>query len=164
MMAGPAFGFSVGNFIAGAEITNDVRKAFKDTHGASSTWKAKVLYLEGLESTLKQLQDHATGNSNSTTSSLVDKLLQLISRPLENIKQALDKYRASLESQSSKSMFTKARKIISFTLKDVAGEVKNLRVQIEQPLQQVELLLALEQMCVALFSHVNSITDGDLAN
>jgi hypothetical protein len=142
----PAFGFSVGDFVIGIKVLNDVRKAFQDAHGASSIWQGEILYLGLLVSTLKQLQLHATSTPNSAASSLIAKLLQLIDGPLEDLQQTLEKYRAALRPLSTTSKITIGQKTVSFTLKGIAGKVKLLRVQIEQPQHQVELLLSLQQM------------------
>lgn len=145
-MVAPAFGFSVGDFIAGTNVLINVFGAFREVGGASSKYTSEVLFLNSLTSTLKHLEEYVNDTPQNDISQEILKLLELVKGPLDSFKTFLDKYEASLGNLSSKSTLGKAPKKITYTLKEISGKVEKLRLQVEQPLQAVNSLLSLQAM------------------
>ncbi|KUJ08713.1 uncharacterized protein LY89DRAFT_741560 [Mollisia scopiformis] len=160
-MGGPAFGFSVGDFIAGAQILTQVIKAFKEAGGASSKYLREVSFLNSFKATLEHLERFVSSTtsqpipSSTTATTLpsqtqasnlpqdISKLLQDIKAPWQEFKTFLDRYETSLGAESSRSRLAKVPRTVQFTVKDIGGKVEKLRNQVEQPLQAVNSLLAL---------------------
>ncbi|KAH9213226.1 hypothetical protein DL95DRAFT_447242 [Leptodontidium sp. 2 PMI_412] len=143
-MVTPAFGFSVGDFIAGGQLLIEVINAFKEAGGASSKYASEVSFLNGLKSTLDHLEQFVSSTSQSNQlSPVISKLLNDIRGPWDEFKKFLDKYEPSLGASSSRSKLGKAPRTIQYTAKDISGKVGNLRRQTEQPLQAVNSLLSL---------------------
>lgn len=146
-MVTPAFGFSVGDFIAGGQLLIEVINAFKEAGGASSKYASEVSFLNGLKSTLDHLEQFVSSTSQSNQlSPVISKLLNDIRGPWDEFKKFLDKYEPSLGASSSRSKLGKAPRTIRYTAKDISGKVGNLRRQTEQPLQAVNSLLSLHVM------------------
>ncbi|KAH8595421.1 hypothetical protein B0O99DRAFT_686840 [Bisporella sp. PMI_857] len=143
-MVAPVFGFSVGDFIAGTQLLVEVFSAFKEAGGASSKYISEVSFLNGLNSTLQHLEKYVSNTAQNDISKDVEKLVLVIREPLDVFKKFLDKYEASLGASSTKSTAGKALRTIRYTMKDLSGMVKDLRRQIEQPLQAVNPLLSLQ--------------------
>ncbi|KAF2273062.1 uncharacterized protein EI97DRAFT_482656 [Westerdykella ornata] len=144
-MVAPAFGFSVGDFIAGTKLLVNVFSAFKETGGASAKYASEVAFLNSLTSTLQHLEKQIGASSaQDDISRDLSKLAQLIREPLEVFKVFLDKYEASLGESSTRSSLSKAPKTIKYTVKELSGKVDKLRRQVEQPLQAVNSLLSLQ--------------------
>jgi hypothetical protein len=150
-MVVPAFGFSVGDFIAGGQILVQVIGAFKEAGGASSKYATEVSFLNSLKSTLEHLERFVDGTRGSSSQASemprdISKLLQGIREPWEEFKKVLDKYEPSLGASSSRSKLARAPRTIQFTVKDISGKVEKLRRQTEEPLQAINSLLSLQVM------------------
>jgi conjugal transfer/entry exclusion protein len=144
-MVAPAFGFSVGDFIAGTKILISVISAFKDTGGASGKYASEVSFLNSLTATLQHVEKQADGTSQDAISRDISRLLQMTQGPLDDFKKFLDKYQA-LEKSPTKSTLSKTSRVIGYTVKDISGKVERLRRQVEQPLQAVNSLLSLQAL------------------
>jgi hypothetical protein len=147
-MVAPTFGFSVGDFVAGTKLIVSVCGAFKEAGGASSKYSAEVSFLGSLTATLRQLEEYTAATADSSIAQDIANLVQLINGPLGDFSTFLDKYKASLDTSSTKSKLMRVPKTISYTVKDIAGKVDKLRRQVEQPLQAINSLLSLQTMCV----------------
>lgn len=145
MVAVP-FGFSIGDFIAGTKLLIDVLGALKENNGASSKYASETIFLHSLTSTLQHLEDYVKASPQNALSSSISKLLDAIQGPLNDFKDFLDKYEASLGKASTKSKLGKVPKTVTYTLKDISGKIEKLRRQAEQPLQAINSLLSLQQM------------------
>ena len=145
-MVTSAFGFSVGDFIAGTKLVVDVLGAFKEAGGASSKYAAEALFLENLIATIKNVQDYQNKTPDEELPKDILKLTKHVDKPLTEFSAFLDKYKASLGKTSTKSTAGKAAKIVIYTIKNICGKVKDLRQQVEQSLQAVNCLLALQAL------------------
>lgn len=142
----PAFGFSVGDFIAGTQILVKVISAFKEAGGASSKYAAEVSFLYRFKLALEHLEKHVNAAPQSELSQDISKLLEEIQGPWDEFRQFLHKYENSLGESSTKSKLGKAPRTIQYTVKDILGNVDKLCRQIERPLQAINSLLSLQLM------------------
>jgi hypothetical protein len=145
-MVVPAFGFSVGDFTNGIQVLIQVFNGFKEVGGASTKYASETAFLSGLSSTLEQLEKHVATVTQDDISEDILKLVNVIKGPLEEFKKFLEKYKASLETTSTKSKISKAPKTVEYTVNTLSGKVERLRRQIDQPLQAVNSLLSLQVM------------------
>lgn len=148
-MAAPGFGFSVGDFIAGAQILVRVIDAFKGAGGASSKYAKQVSFLQGFKATLEHLERHVKGSSPSDLSDDILKLLDDMRRPWNEFKTFLLKYDRALgqiASKPAKANFRKIPQVIQFTMNDISGKAEKLRREIQEPLAAVNSLLLLHLM------------------
>lgn len=148
-MAAPAFGFSVGDFIAGARILVQVIDAFREVGGASSKYATQVSFLQSLKATLEHLERHVRNTAQSDLSEDISKLLNDIWGPWTEFKKFLEKHERSLGQIANKprrSDLGKIPRVIQFTMHDISGKVEKLRREIQQPLAAVNSLLLLHIM------------------
>ena len=145
-MAAPAFGFSVGDFIAGTKIAVGILSAFKEAGGASSKYASEVMFLECLSTTIKRIEEHFSTTRDVDAIEIITTLLKLIAGPLAEFKMFLDKYQASLGQQSTKSKIKKAPKTVTYTLKDLSGKVEKLRDRTCHPLHAINSALSLQML------------------
>lgn len=145
----PAFGFSVGDFVAGTKVIINVFRAFKETGGASTKYTREVAFLEGLNKTLEHLKELVENPSDDyDLAKDVSKQIKGIQGPLNEFHAFLDTYEGALGEPSTSKGLKKSSKMFKYTLKDMSGKVERLRVQIDQPLQAISLLLSLRAMYV----------------
>ncbi|KAL1605950.1 hypothetical protein SLS59_003073 [Nothophoma quercina] len=142
-MVTPAFGFSFGDFIAGIKLIIDIYDAFQETDGAKSKYAALVSFLHSLTATLTQLESFMASAPASDEAQGITTLLQSVKGPLKDFADFLNKYKDSLQANSTQSKLGKAKKTISFKIKDITGKVEGLRERVEQPLQTIHLLLSM---------------------
>jgi hypothetical protein len=145
-MVAPAFGFSVGDFVAGIEILIKVGYAFKETGGAASKYVEEVAFLNALTSTILRLEEYAKVSPQNEISKDISKLVEVIREPLAEFKAFLDKYMMSLGASSTRSTIAKVPRTVTYTVKVIRGKVETLRRQIEQPISAVNSLLSLRVM------------------
>ncbi|KAL1610193.1 hypothetical protein SLS60_001858 [Paraconiothyrium brasiliense] len=139
-MVAPAFGFSVGDFIAGTKLLNILLDSFKESGGASSKFASEAVFLSSLVSTVKHLSDYIQNTPQDGIAEEVVKLVDVIKEPLTDFKRFLDKHEAALGKQPSKSGLEKVKSTIKYTVKDASGKIEKLRRQVEQPLQAQDQL------------------------
>ena len=151
-MVTPTFGFSFGDFIAGIKLIIDIYGAFQETDGAKSKYAALVSFLHSLTATLTQLESFMASAPASDEAQGIITLLQSVKGPLKDFADFLDKYKDSLQADSTQSKLGKAKKTISFKIKDITGKVEGLRERVEQPLQTIHLLLSMHTMYVSAAS------------
>lgn len=143
-MVAPAFGFSVGDFIAGTKLLITLLSAFKERGGASTKYASESSFLTSLVSTLQHLDNYVKNITQDDISRDITKLLKTMEGPLDEFKLFLDKYEASLGQTSTKTALGKTKAMITYTVKDISGKVEKLRRQVEQPLEAVNSLLSLQ--------------------
>ncbi|KAF2247208.1 hypothetical protein BU26DRAFT_343814 [Trematosphaeria pertusa] len=141
-----AFGFSVGDFIAGTKLLISLFGGFKEAGGASTKYTSESAFLTSLVSTLQHLDDYVKQTPQDDISQEITDLLKIMQGPLDEFKAFVDKYRTSLGKAATKTTLGKAKATVSFTVKDVSGKVEKLRRQVEQPLQAFNSLLSLQVM------------------
>jgi hypothetical protein len=147
-MALPGFGFSVGDFIAGAQVLARVIDAFKEAGGASSKYVSQVSFLQGFKITLEHIEGHVRASSPSDLSDDISKLLSDIRGPWNESKNFLKKYDDALGQTVNKpiKVIRKFPRVIRFTMSDMSSKVDTLRQEIQQPLAAINSLLLLHVM------------------
>ncbi|KAL4912119.1 hypothetical protein BDW62DRAFT_206789 [Aspergillus aurantiobrunneus] len=146
-MASPAFGFSVGDFIAGTRLLVQIIDAFKNADGASSKYAAQVSFLHSFKATLEHLARHIQKTPQCELSEDIASLLGDISVPWAAFKTFLAKHERALGQIANKSGTDKLRRIprvVQFTMNEISGKVDKLRTEIQQPLAAVNSLLLLQ--------------------
>lgn len=142
----PAFGFSVGDIIAGVKLLTQVISAFKETGGAKTAYGAELSFVTGLKATFEQLKKFVDRDPNGELPRDINKLLETISKPWQDFKDFLQDYEASLGEASTQSKLRKTPRTVQYTIKVISGKIDKLRQQISQPLQAINALLALQIM------------------
>ena len=157
-MVVPAFGFSVGDFIAGINIAIDVVKACKDTGGASSQYESVLVEFETYLTLLHKLQD-----SSIPTTAEVNRLASSCKQPVQQFLTKIEKYRCSLSQPTGSHHFVHhtARNLRTFPRKAqwavmAKKTVEELRLGIGPQLSAIGLLIELESRRVA-FAHTLSL-------
>ncbi|KAL5391392.1 hypothetical protein DPSP01_001262 [Paraphaeosphaeria sporulosa] len=147
-MVVPAFGFSVGDFIAGTNLLLDVLSAFRSADGASSGYASDVSFLSSLTATLSRIEEHTQKYSQDETTRDITKLVVLSQRPLMHFKAFLDKYENSLGAagfgKGPKRSAKKGVGVVRYTLAQISDEVGKLKEGVERPLGQIHVLLSLQ--------------------
>lgn len=143
-MVAPAFGFSVGDFIAATKLLIEVINSFKESGGAADKFASETAFLTSLVSTVGHVNDYMLGTPPNDIATDIAKLTALMKKPLSEFKKFLDKHEAALGKRPTKSALGKVKLTMNFTMKDVSGKIEKLRRQVEQPLQAVNTLLALQ--------------------
>lgn len=143
-MVAPAFGFSVGDFVAVTKLLITLFDSFNESGGASTKYASEKAFLTSLTSTVLRLSHHVQSTPHDDIAKEILGLLQVITEPLKVFRAFLDKHASALETMSTASSFTKTRLTISFTMKEISGNVEKLRRQIEQPIHAINSLLALQ--------------------
>jgi hypothetical protein len=123
----PAFGFSVGDVIAGTKFLIEVYGAFREAEGAVSKYAAEVAFLTSLTGTLERLETYISGvHPDNDTDDLVS-VLKTVKDPLSDFDTFLKNYKTSLGKTPTKLLLAKASKTIGFTVKGLGGKVEKLR-------------------------------------
>lgn len=142
-MSAPAFGFSVGDFIAMINILVQGYKALQATGGAASKYQEHVRFLELLTSTVARL-------GNSSCLHVVEDEIKHCKRPIQDFRQKIEKYKKDLEPGAILSVHDKKYLIsIARTAKSkikwaltAEKDVITLRTAIGQHLDVISLKIA----------------------
>lgn len=92
----PAFGFSVGDFIAAIELCNKISKALKDTDGASSDFANVAIELHGLENVLRRVVALDPNASNIEHVDAIRSLALSCQIPIQEFLAKLQAYESAL--------------------------------------------------------------------
>jgi hypothetical protein len=142
----PAFGFSVGDIIAGVKLLTEIINAFKETGGAKSKYGAELFFVTGLKATFEQLKKFVDNNRDGELPQDLDRVLETIAKPWQEFKEFLQDFEDSLGESSTRSKLRRTPRMIQYTIKSVSGKIEKLKQQISQPLQVLNALLALQVM------------------
>ncbi|KAF1976697.1 hypothetical protein BU23DRAFT_455393 [Bimuria novae-zelandiae CBS 107.79] len=139
----PAFGFSVGDFIAAIGLITKVIKALKDKCGAATEYQHLQLELQALERTLRYLQSLQPTASNREHVNAIRGMALTCQIPLQEFLDRMHKYEASLGPFSAlnrgsiKSIGRKSQWALF-----MSDEVAELRTVIGAKVLSINLLLA----------------------
>ena len=95
-MASPAFGFSVGDFVAGIELITKVAKALRTVNGAAARYQQTVLELESVEALLRRVQAFYSRTSDQDLVRNVQLCGLLCHAPLAKFFEKIRKFEATL--------------------------------------------------------------------
>ncbi|CRG92826.1 hypothetical protein PISL3812_09897 [Talaromyces islandicus] len=147
-MPAPAFGFSVGDFLAGIDLVKDLIKALNDTAGAKPAYQNLIAELLSLQNALAEAQGVQVDDSRID---LKIALVQVASRCQSNIENFLNKnvkFQSSLGDQPTSSKLQTNLHKIQWTLcKEDA--INNLRKEITGNTQTLNTLLMTMQLSAA---------------
>ncbi|PVH98987.1 hypothetical protein DM02DRAFT_469176, partial [Periconia macrospinosa] len=137
----PAFGFSVGDFIAAIELCQKITKALKPVEGASSSFQTLVLELSSLENILQRLAALEPTESNIDHVNAIRCMALACRLPLRQFMEKIGPYEAHLGSYAQRS-FRAAGKKVKWAL-IIEEEINKLRAVISAKVISINMLLAL---------------------
>ncbi|CAO2647556.1 Nn.00g084780.m01.CDS01 [Neocucurbitaria sp. VM-36] len=138
----PAFGFSVGDFIAAIGLIVKVSKAVKDKFGASNEYQHVILELQALEKTMRYLQALQPRKSNADHVNALRGMALTCRIPLQEFLERIQKYEASLgpfATHSRRCLKSAGRK--SQWAIFMSDEVAKLRTAIGAKVLSINLLI-----------------------
>ncbi|KAK5132725.1 hypothetical protein LTR08_008691 [Meristemomyces frigidus] len=143
----PAFGFSVGDFIAAIEFSVKVIQALRDSQGAISQYEQRIVQLEGLLDVLQRLQALRPTATNTDLIRRIHSSSYACSIPVRNFVTKVEKFDPHLGRHYSPSSF--AKKVTSGVQKVqwalvVEPALAKLEVRITPYMHEVEILLLLD--------------------
>lgn len=127
-------------------LTVKVVSAFKATGGASEKYQQSVDFLKSLETTLTQVKQYIEVHPTDKYAAELGEQLQRLPKPWGKLESFIKKYGEPLAEKSKKLRLRKIPKIIKYTLKDLNGEVQDLKLAISIPLQVLQGTLSLQQL------------------
>ncbi|KAH7071624.1 hypothetical protein FB567DRAFT_538512 [Paraphoma chrysanthemicola] len=92
----PAFGFSVGDFIAAADLIHKVAKALKDKSGAANEYQHVLIELESLARTLKHLEALQPTESNAAHVNAIRGMALTCRWPLQDFLEKIQKFESTM--------------------------------------------------------------------
>ncbi|KAF2822663.1 hypothetical protein CC86DRAFT_81187 [Ophiobolus disseminans] len=136
----PAFGFSVGDFIAAAGLIAKVVKALKDKSGAASEYQHVQIELEALDRTLKHLEALKPNESNVAHVNAIRGMALTCRMPLQEFLEKIEKFERTMGTFSiagARSAFGRKSQWAVF----MTGEVAKLRTSVGAKVLSINLLL-----------------------
>lgn len=146
----PAFGFSVGDFIAAINLLKETTKALREVSGATSQFQSTILDLNLLEKVLTSVQRLDPQPVKDSTLHAVQLCGQSCFIPLSRFLKSIDKFEGHLAwsshgSRTISNRITAAGRKAQWAL-SVEGKVAKLKASIGPQLTTINLLLQLEQL------------------
>ncbi|KAF2492873.1 hypothetical protein BU16DRAFT_583936 [Lophium mytilinum] len=141
-----AFGWSAGDIVAGIRVTVKICEAFKESGGAASKYKQTVDFLDGFKLTLEHLKTYIDGNPADSHASSISDQIEKIKVHFESFQNAIEKYEKALGEASTTGLVKKVSRKMRWTLKEMSGDVDNLKAAVMQPLQIINTLLSLQML------------------
>jgi hypothetical protein len=139
-MSGPAFGFSVGDFLTAGKLIVNITKALKEAGGASDEYRSLVQELGLLERILKRLQ---TKGGTGDISAVITQQANLTLATLSGFLKTISKFDAALGKQAPSAWRhgtgRKAQWAVAY-----AEDIEKFRVKVGTHLNQLNLLLQLQ--------------------
>ena len=133
------FGFSVGDFVAGIELTAKVIRALKESGGASSEYQQILRELESLEIILQHLSSLKATKENHHYVNAFRGQAQSIQVLVQQFLDSITKYKSSLGATAHRGVRHGSGKKIQWTLLR-QPEVAKLRSTIEFQISILNLL------------------------
>jgi hypothetical protein len=143
------FGVSVGDFIAGLQLTYDSVRALGEAHGASSDYRSLATTLESLISALCEIEILQCHTSQMSKRLMVQKETESCRTLINEFLSRIDKF--AVLSQPAQSSWTVdglksvARKLQWSLLKK--DEVSRFRREISSRVDSIQMMLLTFQMC-----------------
>ena len=141
----PPFGFSVGDFIAAAELLSKVRKAFHDHHGASAEYQQLSQQIETLQIIFEYLQALDAGESARGLTNAIRAQAAVSLEPLRVFLQSIEKYDKKLGPRNKgRDLGLRARQ--AQWAVTVTKEVPKLLETVSLEIQKMNLMLGMSQL------------------
>jgi hypothetical protein len=142
-MVVPAFGFSVGDFIAAIHLVVKVCVALKDSGGATEEYQSLVIELRQLQALLEQLRDLPTTSSSSFTHyNAVRGMAYQVQVPLQAFVEKMKGYEQKLGQRVDTSSWRSGKRKAQWAV-SMQEDVREMRAAITMKIVSVSLLLAL---------------------
>ncbi|EXJ84193.1 hypothetical protein A1O3_04860 [Capronia epimyces CBS 606.96] len=139
-MVVPAFGFSVGDFIAAIELCAKVGKSLRTVGGASDDYQHVAIELEGLQLALARLQALEPTESNVSQVNAIRGMALACRLPLQEFLTKIQTYESQMgpwAASSLKGAGKKAKWAVFIT-----QDVQKLRGMVSAKVWSINLLLA----------------------
>jgi len=143
-MAAPAFGFSVGDFVATIELISTVIKALRTTHGASSKYIQILNQLENLRGLLDQLRALEPSQDDAEFVNAVRAAAFAAQYPLNGFLEKLQKYDPALNPTHRTKLAGRAVRAVKWGVL-VEDEVDKLRACLSGHVLSISLLMQLRE-------------------
>ncbi|KAH7072598.1 hypothetical protein BKA63DRAFT_46417 [Paraphoma chrysanthemicola] len=137
----PAFGFSVGDFIAVIGLCTKVAKALKDAGGAAAEYQQVIIEIDGLQNALTRLASLEPTESNIDHVNAIRKMALACNLPLQDFLSKLEKYEAAMSPFATGKSYSSTGKKAQYAL-FMSEEVKTIRAMISGKVISINLLLA----------------------
>ncbi|KAF2110430.1 hypothetical protein BDV96DRAFT_583994 [Lophiotrema nucula] len=141
MMVMPAFGFSVGDFIAAIALCTKVAKALKQAGGVTSEYQQVIIEIEGLQDALTRLAALEPTESNIDHVNAIRRMALACSLPLRDFLTKMEKYEAAMSPFATRNSFRSTGKKAQYAV-FMSEEVKTIRAMISGKVISINLLLA----------------------
>ena len=141
----PAFGFSVGDFIAAGRLVLRVKQAFDDHKGASAEYQQLIQNIEALQIIFTYLQTLESDEATQGLANAIRTQAALSLQPLKALLESVEKYDKRLGVQSTRrGAGTKARQAQWALM--VAEEVPKVLSVVSLEIQKMNMLLSVGQL------------------
>jgi hypothetical protein len=142
-MVAPAFGFSVGDFIAAIHLVKKISIALKDSEGAADEYRSLYTELQQLQLVLEELRDLPTSSNASLNHyNAVRGMAYQVQVPLKAFVTKMRAYYEMLGPQADVTDWRSSKRKIQYAL-SMKNDVKEMRAAVTMKIVSVTLLLAL---------------------
>lgn len=164
-MVAPAFGFSVGDFVAAIELIGKAAKALRESEGAARQYSQAIVELELLENVLKRVQRLRPSIDNATTVQKIHLCAHACHVPLAEFLASIEKYDTPLQLQNGRAQISLPKQMVRGGRKIqwalvVEQELAKLKAKIGPMLAMINILLNTESL--EDISRVQSAVQDDL--
>ncbi len=140
-----AFGFSVGDFIAGINVIRELRKALEDGAGASAEYCSLIAELSTLEIALQQVQELALDESKRLQHEALKQAALRCQHSVERFLERIVKFQPNLQAGGSSSQWKDRLRKIQWALCK-KEDVQRFRAETSGHVSCIQLLLIALQM------------------
>lgn len=144
-----AFGWSAGDIVASVQLVGKIAGSLKETNGAKSNYRESIDFLFGLEITLQNLRTIGPVIVTPSQQDIIQFETEKIVKPLSDFFAKVQKFDATLGTQSHRGGWRTAPRKIHWAL-GVSKEVQTLRERISVPLSSLNILLQSQTLYVFL--------------
>jgi len=142
-MVAPAFGFSIGDFIAAIHLVKKISIALKDSGGAADEYRSLYTELQQLQLVLEELRDLPTSSNASLNHyNAVRGMAYQVQVPLKAFVTKMRAYYEMLGPQADVTDWRFSKRKIQYAL-SMKNDVKEMRAAVTMKIVSVTLLLAL---------------------
>lgn len=138
-----SFGFSVGDFLAGAKLIADLTRALSASKGASMEYQQLILDLQVVETTLVQIdQMRLASQLNTSALNALCWIAQSTATSIADFMQRTKKYQESLSAKGSGNKVKDLWKKVGWTMYKPA-EIRSLQQRLQLDLGSINCLISL---------------------
>jgi hypothetical protein len=143
VMVVPAFGFSIGDFIASIKIVTKISKALKESGGAAEEYQSLVTELQQLQVLLEQLRDLPSTSSDSLSHhNAVRGMAYQVQVPLRAFVKKMESYDKKLGSSANTDSWRSSKRKAQWAI-SMREDIREMRAAITMKIVAVSLLIAI---------------------